>query len=230
MTTIDGNGTKRETGDRNDKKAVSRRGVLRTVGGVAATGAVLGSASAGARAQSSEADLDSWFENTSNYDGVVDHTDSDAVTVEVGTQANGGAFGFGPAAIRVAAGTTVTWSWSGDGGSHNVVDTDGNFESDLVDSEGHTFEHTFESEGTYTYSCVPHETMGMKGAVVVGGDDGGSGGTAASSGSDADVASPFGDAGTRSLGGLALGGVLAAALASPGLFGAFVWFKERGKE
>ena len=208
-------------------RQVSRRTALRTLGGVAAGGTTPGTAASGVRAQSSGSGVDSWLENTSNYDGVVDRTGSDAVTVEVGVEANQGAFGFGPAAIRVSPGTTVTWEWTGKGGSHNVVDTEGTFESDLVDSAGHTFEHTFESEGTYTYSCVPHETMGMKGAVVVaaGGGSGGSG----DGGGNADVAAPFGDSGARNLGGLALGGVFAAALASPGLFGAFLWFRERGE-
>ncbi|AFK19875.1 halocyanin domain-containing protein [Haloferax mediterranei ATCC 33500] len=111
--------------------------------------------------------FDGWFDGVKNYDGVVDKTGSDTVTVDVGVEANGGAFGFGPAAIRVSKGTTVAWEWTGDGGSHNVVETDGAFESEMVGDSGHTFEHTFEEAGTFTYSCVPHETLGMKGAVVV---------------------------------------------------------------
>ncbi|WP_049985909.1 halocyanin domain-containing protein [Halobellus rufus] len=213
------------------ERTLSRRGALRALGGAAAGGAVLGASATGARAQSSGEDLDSWLGDVSNYDGVDDQTGSGSVEVEVGAEANGGAFGFGPAAIRIDPGTTVTWSWTGKGGSHNVVDTDGSFESDLVDSAGHTFEHTFESEGTYTYSCVPHESMGMKGAVVVGGSGGGSDGSGGDGGgSGADLAAPFGDDATRNAGGLALGGVFAAALASPGLFGAFLWLKERGEE
>ncbi|WP_144905543.1 halocyanin domain-containing protein [Halobellus captivus] len=237
MTTTDTN-----VADGADGRTISRRGALRALGGAAAAGTLLGGASVSVGAQSSEADLESWFENTSNYDGVVDGTDSDAITVEVGVDANDGAFGFGPAAIRVSPGTTVTWTWTGGGGSHNVVETDGAFESDLVDAADHTFEYTFESEGTFTYSCTPHEPMGMKGAVVVGesgsggsSDGGGSGG--GESGGDGDndggeeaVAAPFGDSRTRNLGGLALGGVFAAALASPGLFGAFLWINERRDE
>ncbi|CQR48629.1 MULTISPECIES: halocyanin domain-containing protein [Haloferax] len=111
--------------------------------------------------------FDGWFDNVGNYDGVVDETGSSTVTVTVGAQANGGAFGFGPAAIRVSPGTTVVWEWNGEGGSHNVAAADGSFESELAGSSGHTFEHTFEATGTYTYACTPHETLGMKGAVVV---------------------------------------------------------------
>jgi halocyanin-like protein len=238
---------------------VSRRGALRAIGGGVAAGAALGAAPATAGAQSDGPDLASWFEGVSNYDGVVDETGSGSVTVEVGTEANGGAFGFGPAAVRVDTGTTVTWAWTGQGGSHNVAG-DG-FESELTDSGDYTFEHTFEEAGVFTYVCTPHETLGMKGAVVVGdvdvnagsgggtesggdggstaagtsteaaGDSGGSGGEEESLGTpDAGIAAPFGDAGTRRLGGLALGGVFGLALASPGLFGAFLWLTGRGDE
>jgi len=246
-------------GGRGDGPAVSRRGALRAIGGGVAAGAALGATPVTAGAQSDGTDLASWFEGVSNYDGVVDETGSGSVTVEVGVEANGGAFGFGPAAVRVDPGTTVTWGWTGQGGSHNVA-ADG-FESALTDAGDHTFEHTFEEAGVYTYVCTPHETLGMKGAVVVGdaevtegstGGGSGSGGGAENQGGaggsgdggggtdtagdaetagdeealgtpDAGVAAPFGDAQARRLGGLALGGVLGLALASPGLFGVFIW-------
>ncbi|MBB6646823.1 halocyanin domain-containing protein [Halobellus ruber] len=242
---------------RGDGPAVSRRGALRAIGGGVAAGAALSGASTTVRAQSDGPDLASWFESVSNYDGVVDETGSSSVTVEVGVEANGGAFGFGPAAVRVDPGTTVTWTWTGKGGSHNVAG-DG-FESELTDSGDYTFEHTFEDAGVYTYVCTPHETLGMKGAVVVGdvavnagggssteggstesaGDGGGTGTPSGDSEAAAEetlgpaeesVAAPFGDAGARRLGGLALGGVFGLALASPGLFGAFLWLTDRGNE
>ncbi|WP_135806175.1 halocyanin domain-containing protein [Halorussus marinus] len=112
-------------------------------------------------------EFDGWFDDTSNFDGVVDETGSDEVTVEVGVDANGGAFGFGPAAVAVSPGTTVVWEWTGKGSFHNVVAENGDFESEQTDEEGFTFEHTFESAGTYKYICSPHETMGMVGAIVV---------------------------------------------------------------
>jgi halocyanin-like protein len=115
----------------------------------------------------SEPDFGGWFEGVSNFDGVVDETGSSEVTVTVGSSANGGNFGFDPAALRVDAGTTVVWEWNGKGGSHNVAADDGSFESELVAEEGHTFSHTFEEAGTVKYACTPHETVGMKGAVVV---------------------------------------------------------------
>ena len=111
--------------------------------------------------------VEEYLSNTDNYDGVVDETGASEVTVTVGSEANGGNFGFGPAAIRVSTGTTVVWEWTGLGSTHNVVAEDGAFESELVAEEGHTFSRTFESAGTVEYYCTPHRTMGMRGVVVV---------------------------------------------------------------
>lgn len=112
-----------------------------------------------------EYDFGDWFDNTGNYDGVEDHTGKDEVTVMVGTGSTG--YEYSPAAIVVDAGTTVVWEWTGDGGGHDVTAENGDFQSDLLTDEGETFEHTFDDTGTFEYYCVPHETMGMKGAVVV---------------------------------------------------------------
>ncbi|MFC7095878.1 halocyanin domain-containing protein [Halobaculum marinum] len=145
-----------------------------TTSAAVAGGALLGS-TAPAAAQSGP-DFDGWFDDVANYDGVVDQTGQSEVTVEVGVQNGDGPYGFGPAAIRVDPGTTVTWEWNGQGGSHNVVAEDGSYESELVAEAGHTFSHTFESEGISKYYCLPHRALGMKGAVVVGGSGGGGGG------------------------------------------------------
>lgn len=56
---------------------------------------------------------------------------------------------------------------AGEGGAHDVVAEDGGFESELIEDEGTTFEHTFEETGTCRYICTPHGTTGMKGDVVV---------------------------------------------------------------
>lgn len=67
---------------------------------------------------------------------------------------------FGPSAIQVPAGTTVTWRWDGEE-EHNVVgDT---FESP-TQREG-TFALTFEDPGTHGFECTLH--FGMTGEVVV---------------------------------------------------------------
>lgn len=109
--------------------------------------------------------FDGWFDNTGNYDGVTDKTGSEGAMVEVGAGGSGRLFA--PPAIRVSLGTTITWEWTGAGGSHNVVEEDGSFESKLTEEEGHTFKQTFDDRGTVRYFCEPHKTVGMKGVVLV---------------------------------------------------------------
>lgn len=108
-----------------------------------------------------------WLDDTANYDSVADETDASTVDIEVGAEGNNGPYAFAPPAVRIGTGTTITWKWTGEGGSHNVVAQDGTFESEMSAEKGNTFEHTFDSSGTYKYVCVPHEAMGMKGVVVV---------------------------------------------------------------
>jgi halocyanin-like protein len=131
--------------------------------------------------------FDGFLDPVGNFDGtVVDATGQDSATVEVGVQANGGAFGFGPPAIHVDNGATVQWEWTGDGGGHNVVSAgDGPLDSgSAVGSSGVNYEYTFEEDGIYNYICAPHQGLGMKGSVVVGTDyptqnSGGGGGSSA---------------------------------------------------
>jgi halocyanin-like protein len=150
---------------------MGRRTFLKASAGLAGATAAGATASAPAVAQDSgsgQSPFDGWFDNVSNYDGVVDMTGNSEVTVEVGASGNDGNFAFAPAAVRVDPGTTVVWEWTGQGGSHNVVAEDGSFESEMVGEQGHTFEQTVEAEGVTKYACSPHEAMGMKGALVVG--------------------------------------------------------------
>lgn len=100
---------------------------------------------------------------------------------------------FEPATVEVPPGTTVRWKntsshahtitayedrlpdgaefWStGDFDSQDAAEDgwlDGN-EGALY--EGDSYEHAFETVGTYNYFCIPHESMGMVGAVVVSED------------------------------------------------------------
>lgn len=145
-----------------------------------------------AAAQDGGPDYGDWFSDVSNYEGTVDYTGQSSVTVEVGVEANGGPYGFGPAAVRVDPGTTVTFEWVSD--SHNVVPEsvpDGaSWEGNSsIQNTGATYEHTFETEGIYTYFCEPHLSLGMKGAVVVGG----SGGIAPSEAGGGSTETPSGD-------------------------------------
>ena len=108
-----------------------------------------------------------WLSDTGNYNNVVDKTETSEVTVSVGTSGNNGPYAFAPPAIEISSGTTVLWKWTGKGSSHNVVAQDGSFESEMKSHQGATFEHPFDSTGTYKYYCTPHKAMGMKGGIVV---------------------------------------------------------------
>ena len=152
-------------------RTLTRRAALRTAAGTVAVG-VAGAGIAGTAAAQGGVDYGGWFGSgtggeTKNFDGTVDRTGQDSVTIEVGSQGNGGPYAYGPAAVRIDPGTTVTFEWTGRGASHNVVARDGAFESELTAEDGHTFEHTFESSGTVKYYCQPHRALEMKGVVVV---------------------------------------------------------------
>lgn len=81
--------------------------------------------------------------------------------------------------ITVASGTTVEWEQIGVA-PHNVVATDGSFDSSpdcgsdpaTCLGAGDTYEHLFETPGTFAYYCVIHgnaQGAGMAGTVIVEG-------------------------------------------------------------
>ena len=70
---------------------------------------------------------------------------------------------FGPQAITVPVGTTVTWTNSDDI-PHAAVSTDGVFKSKVMDTN-EKFSYTFTKAGTYSYFCSVHPKM--TGQIVV---------------------------------------------------------------
>jgi len=168
-----------------DRSVLTRRTALRTAAGAVAAGL-------GARTVAAQdgVDFGGWFGSgtggeTGNFDGTVDRTGQDSVTIEVGAEGNGGPYAFGPAAVRVDPGTTVTFEWVSD--THNILIEEqpsgaGWSGVEAIENSGYSHEHTFETEGVYKYYCQPHLALGMKGAVVVGGSGGGGGGEGGSGG------------------------------------------------
>jgi len=99
---------------------------------------------------------------------------------------------FDPEEITISVGETVTWDNVGTIG-HSVTAYEdeipggaeyfasGGFDSQQAAEDayapgdtdsgnipgGETYEHTFETAGTYEYFCIPHEDPGMVGTVVV---------------------------------------------------------------
>jgi amicyanin len=72
-------------------------------------------------------------------------------------------FSFGPTELKVAVGTTVTWT-NRDDIPHTVVSNDKVFKSKVLDSD-EKFSFTFTKAGTYEYFCSIHPHM--TGRVVV---------------------------------------------------------------
>jgi plastocyanin len=72
-------------------------------------------------------------------------------------------FSFGPAAITVPVGTTVTWI-NRDDIPHTVVSTEKVFKSKVLDTD-EKFSFTFTKPGEYPYFCSIHPKM--TGKVVV---------------------------------------------------------------
>jgi plastocyanin len=90
-------------------------------------------------------------------------------------------FAFSPTPVTIAQGDTVTWHWAGPDTNHSVT-SDPN-QADSFDSDplknptpadhppGDTFDHTFNTAGSFTYFCKVH--TGMHGKVVVTAPGGG---------------------------------------------------------
>jgi plastocyanin len=72
-------------------------------------------------------------------------------------------FSFGPAAIAVPVGTTVTWI-NRDDIPHTVVSTEKIFKSKVLDTD-EKFSYTFTKAGEFPYFCSIHPKM--TGKVIV---------------------------------------------------------------
>lgn len=70
-------------------------------------------------------------------------------------------FKFVQSRITVPAGTKVTWKWTG---IHNVH---GRGWGSGLPKSGGRYSRVFRSAGKFTYICQPHQSLGMKGVVIV---------------------------------------------------------------
>ena len=74
-----------------------------------------------------------------------------------------------PAVDTVAAGGTVTWTWTNSGSVPHSIESEGSpsfTSSDIKTGEGSTYQVTFSTPGTYQYDCAVHGAM-MRGTIVV---------------------------------------------------------------
>ncbi len=156
-------------------RRVNRRQLLSATGGLIATTILAGCSNGENGDDGGNGDngvpqaIDNHLSDANEYDGSIsDTTGEQEVTVDVGTGDRG--YGFSPPALRVDAGTTVVWEWTGNGGQHNVSSVDGSdveFQSDYMETEGDTFTQTFDDPGIALYQCDPHAGQGMLGAVEI---------------------------------------------------------------
>lgn len=144
---------------------MDRRRILKAAG-VAATVGLPGLAGCSSSTPNASADTDS----PSNVD---------ANRILMVTE--GSDYYFDPIGLFVESGETITFEI--DSGSHSATAyKEGNglasvtripdgaeaWDSGVLSQQGATFEHTFETAGTYDCFCTPHKSLGMVGRIVVG--------------------------------------------------------------
>lgn len=70
---------------------------------------------------------------------------------------------FSPANDTVAVNSTVTWTWPGNGVTHNVTFEDGQASPDQTTG---TYQRTFTQAGTYRYRCTHHSASFTSGSMI----------------------------------------------------------------
>lgn len=99
--------------------------------------------------------------------------------VEIRLVTDGSAFYFDPTGLRVEPGTTVRFinesgqhtatAYCEENGKANRIPEGAEcWDSGMLVEEGATFEVTLTEEGVYDYFCLPHESLGMVGRIIVG--------------------------------------------------------------
>jgi plastocyanin len=94
------------------------------------------------------------------------------------TVAPNDAHAFSPSTVTIRVGDTVRWVWAATGhtvtsGTNGNADglfcspSDGTCAGAPTSRAGATYDHRFESAGTFPYFCRPHAGMGMVGSVTV---------------------------------------------------------------
>jgi plastocyanin len=77
---------------------------------------------------------------------------------------NGGLI-FTPQITNIHSGDVVIWTWAGT--HHSVTSSNNAWLSSPTQNAGATFTNTFNTPGTFGYYCIPHQSFGMVGEVVV---------------------------------------------------------------
>ena len=153
---------------------MDRRALLRTAG-IVATGSI--ASLAGCNGAGGENGGGAEPETTETGETTTDAGSSSTVMMVT----EGEKYYFDPIGLFVESGATVTFEIQS--GSHSataykagtsssavtrIPDGADAFNSEILSDQGATYEHTFETTGTYDYFCIPHKSVGMVGRIVVG--------------------------------------------------------------
>ena len=162
---------------------MKRRDFLRAASVPAAAATASAAAGTGAAQETSEGTATGNSTGTSTGTGTGTATSGGGGPTETVTVGPGGSLVFSPGTdepLQIAPGTTVEFVWESD--NHNIV-VDSQPEGagweghEPIENTGFTYEHTFETLGTYEYYCAPHQSAGMVGTIeVVENPDAGGGG------------------------------------------------------
>jgi plastocyanin len=157
---------------------MKRRDFLRAASVPAATATASAATGTGAAQETSEGTATGTATGNSTGTGTGTSTGTGTGTggggpTETVTVGPGGSLVFSPGTeepLQIAPGTTVEFVWESD--NHNIV-VDSQPEGagwegyETLENTGFTYEHTFETLGTYEYYCEPHQTAGMVGTIEV---------------------------------------------------------------
>ncbi len=90
-----------------------------------------------------------------------------AKTVKLDDAGGRGPFSFDPADLTFDAGETVDFTFVGESQFHTFTVADLGIDVDVAAGETVSFQHTFDTPGTYTLICIPHQSLGMVGTITV---------------------------------------------------------------
>ena len=90
------------------------------------------------------------------------------VKVQNQDQGGSGKYQFVPSDYSFKLGDTVTFEMTAETEFHTFTADDLGIDESVSAGETVTFTHTFDTAGTFSLICIPHEAFGMTGTITVG--------------------------------------------------------------
>ena len=99
--------------------------------------------------------------------GNPDITDGTPVAVRMQDPGGSGVYAYDPATITVNAGEPIIFTLVAESEFHTFTIAEFGLDAQVEANESLSFGFQFDEPGTYSQICIPHESLGMVGAVVV---------------------------------------------------------------